>query len=92
MHNPKIEKAAAEIEKTKAKIAELAARLREQERAKTRLENEQIVAIVREERISDAELSSLMGALRRARPPEAEAPAQNTARTEVARNAGGDED
>jgi hypothetical protein len=68
MTNPRIEKVKTEIEKTKARIAELTAKLREQEREKVRLENEQIVALVRSERISDAELSALMNSLRREEP------------------------
>lgn len=60
MNNPKIEKVKTEIEKAKAKILEAQAKLRALERQKTELENEQIVAIVRSERISDAELSALL--------------------------------
>ena len=56
MTNPKIEKVKTEIEKTKAKIAEYQSKLRGLERQKTEFENEQIVALVRSEKISDAEL------------------------------------
>jgi len=65
MTNPRIEKVKTEIEKTKAKISEFTAKLRALERQKTDLENEQIVALVRREKISDAELSTLMKSLRR---------------------------
>jgi hypothetical protein len=64
MTNPKIEKVKAEIEKTKAKISEHQAKLRVLERQKTDYENEQIVALVRGEKISDAELAALMESLR----------------------------
>jgi len=64
MTNPKIEKTKAEIEKTKVKISEYMSKLRALERLKTSLENEQIVALVRSEKISDAELSALMDSLR----------------------------
>ena len=68
MKNPKIEKVKAEIEKAKAKVAEHQAKLRDLEREKIRLENEQIVALVRSEKISDAELSALMRSLRKEEP------------------------
>jgi hypothetical protein len=60
MTNPKIEKVKAEIEKAKAKISEYTAKLRSLERQKINLENEQIVALIRSERISDAEFAALM--------------------------------
>jgi hypothetical protein len=65
MTTPKIEKVKAGIDKTKAKILEFQAKLRALERQKTELENEQIVALVRSEKISDAELDVLMKSLRR---------------------------
>jgi DNA-binding helix-hairpin-helix protein with protein kinase domain len=73
MNNPKLDKAISDIARTKAKIAEHQGKLREQEREKIRLENEQIVALVRSERISDAELNALMQSLRREEPNPAEA-------------------
>ena len=49
--NPKIEKANNEIEKTKAKIAVLQTKLREQEGKKKALEDLEIVALFRAERL-----------------------------------------
>ena len=95
MTNPKIEKAKTEIEKTKAKISELQAKLREQEREKVRLENEQIVALVRGERISDAELTALLRSLHRGEPDDAPispmVSESTTTRQEEPRNAKYDE-
>lgn len=65
MTNPKLEKVKAGIEKMKAKINEYQGKLRDLEREKIRLENEEIVALVRGEKISDAELNALMQSLRR---------------------------
>jgi len=65
MTNPKIERVKSDIEKTKAKISVHQAKLRDLEREKTRLENEQIIALVRGEKISDAELSTLMKSIRK---------------------------
>ena len=45
--NPKIEKLAKDIEKTKAKIAEQQARLQDLEKQKTELENTDFVAVAR---------------------------------------------
>jgi len=71
--NQKIEKVKSDIEKTKSKILTYQTKLRELERDKTRLENEQIVALVRSERISDADLSTLMKSLRKESPKAAPA-------------------
>jgi len=54
--NPKIEKQKAEIGKTKAKIAEHQAKLREQEKTLRSLEDLEIVAQFRSERMSDEHL------------------------------------
>lgn len=51
--NPKLQKVNGEIEKTKAKIAESQATLRELEKKKTELENAEIVAIFRKEKLSE---------------------------------------
>ena len=64
MENSKIDKVKIEIEKTKIRILGYQARLRDLEKQKTRLENEQIVTIVRCEKISDSELSALMASFR----------------------------
>ena len=70
MSNTKIERVKTEIEKTKDKITELQAKLRDLEREKKRLEDMEIVALVRSEKISDAELERLMQSLRRADAPQ----------------------
>jgi hypothetical protein len=70
MTNPKIKKVEAAIGKTKAKLAEFTARLRDLEKEKIRLENDDIVAAIRKAGLekhldklnvymSDAELSAL---------------------------------
>ena len=64
MNNPRLERVIADIEKVKDKIAEQQSRLRTLERQKTDIENGQIIALVRSERISDAELSALLKSLR----------------------------
>jgi hypothetical protein len=56
--NPKIEKQKGEIEKTKAKIAELQSKAREQEKQLRALEDFEIVARFRSERISDEHLGA----------------------------------
>lgn len=56
--NPRIEKQKAEIEKTKAKITEFQARQREQEKHLRMLEDLEIVARFRSERVSDARLGA----------------------------------
>jgi septal ring factor EnvC (AmiA/AmiB activator) len=68
MQHQKIEKIKAEIEKTKVRISESQSKLRTLERQKTEIENEQIVALVRSEKISDAELTALMKSFRREEP------------------------
>ena len=60
MNNPRLERVIADIEKVKDKIAEQQSRLRTLERQKTDIENGQIIALVRSERISDTELSALL--------------------------------
>ena len=60
--NRKIERVCKEIDKTKGKIGELQARLRELERQKTELENTEIVETVRGMDISLADLASMLRA------------------------------
>lgn len=83
MSNPKIEKVKADIEKTKSKIAALQSKLREQEREKIRLENEDIIALVRSERLSDAELNALMLSFRKEEPAGKELSAQKIFKEEA---------
>ncbi|MCL2588067.1 MAG: DUF4315 family protein [Oscillospiraceae bacterium] len=58
--NPKIERVNREIDKTKDKIAAQQARLRDLEKQKTHLENEEIVALFRREKLSEDEFSALV--------------------------------
>ena len=60
--NPKIERVCKEIDKTKGKIGELQARLRELEKQKTEMENTEIVETVRGMDISLADLASMLRA------------------------------
>jgi predicted nucleic acid-binding Zn-ribbon protein len=68
MVNPKIQKLSTEIERLKTKISEYQARLRKLERQKTIMENDQIVALFRSQKISDAELSEVMSSIRNGTP------------------------
>jgi hypothetical protein len=87
MNNPKIKKVDAEIDKTKAKVAEFTAKLRELEKEKIRLENDDIVAVIRgaglEKHLdklnvfmSDADLSELHTPAKAAKSADAETSAQ----------------
>ena len=58
--NPKIEKLAKDIEKTKAKIAEQQARLRDLEKQKTELENTDFVAVARSYHLTPQELADIL--------------------------------
>jgi hypothetical protein len=98
MTNDKIERVKTAIENTSAKILTYQAKLRNLEREKTRLENEQIIALVRSEMISDADLSALMQSLRKDCanaasdiPPEVTMEKEITTRQEEKRNATLDE-
>jgi len=62
--NAKIERVCKEIDKTKGKINEQQARLRELEKQKTELENVEIVDTVRGMDISFADLAELLKAAR----------------------------
>jgi len=62
--NAKIERVCKEIDKTKGKINEQQARLRELEKQKTELENVEIVDTVRGLDISFADLAELLKAAR----------------------------
>ena len=58
--NVKIQKVVNEMDKTKAKIGELQAKLRELEKQKTDLENAEIVEAVRGMDISLADLAAML--------------------------------
>jgi hypothetical protein len=59
MTNPKIEKIKADIAKTKAKLAEYQAKLREQEKALKQAADEAILAMFKDETISDEQLKAI---------------------------------
>lgn len=59
--NPKIRKVEEEIERTKAKIAELQELLPELERKKTDMENTEIVRLVRFFNISPVDFATFIG-------------------------------
>lgn len=61
--NPKIERVCKDIDKTRSKIGELQARLRELESQKTELENTEIVETVRGMDISLADLAAMLRAI-----------------------------
>jgi hypothetical protein len=86
MTNPRIEKIKTEIDKAKAKILEYQAKVRALERQKTFIENERIIAVVRGEHISDAELDALMKSLRRPEPTETTAEITELEETHYANN------
>jgi hypothetical protein len=65
--NQKINKKAEEIERTKAKIAELQALLPELEREKTGLENTEIVRLVRSANIAPGEVAAFIEAIKKGR-------------------------
>ena len=67
--NPKIEKLAKDIEKTKAKIAEQQARLRELEKQKTELENTDFVAVARSYYLTPRELVEFLKTRQMAQEP-----------------------
>ena len=58
--NPKIEKLAKDIEKTKAKIAEQQARLQDLEKQKTELENTDFVAVAPSYHLTPQELAEFL--------------------------------
>lgn len=58
--NPKIEKLAKDIEKTKAKIAVQQARLQDLEKQKTELENTDFVAVARSYHLTPQELAEFL--------------------------------
>ena len=60
MASPKIEKVKASITKTKAAIVEHQTKLRELERQKIQLENEEIVAMFRREKLNEDEFAELL--------------------------------
>ena len=58
--NPKIEKLEKEIDRTKAKIAEMQAKLRKLEETETELENTDYVAVARSFHLTPQELADFL--------------------------------
>ena len=69
--NPKMQSLCNDIEKTKGKITELQARLRDLERRKTELENSEIVGIMRGIDVAPEELADFIKAFKEQRQPPA---------------------
>ena len=62
--NQKIERTIAEIDKVKDKITVYQAKLRELEQRKTSLENEEIVAMFRKEKLTETEFAAFIKSTR----------------------------
>jgi len=60
MTNPKIEKVKANIAKTKAIIADYQVKLKDLERQKIQLENDEIVALFRRENLNEDEFAAIL--------------------------------
>ena len=60
MTNPKIEKVATAIAKTKSIITDNQNKLRELERQKIKLENDEVVALFRREKLNEDEFAALL--------------------------------
>ena len=69
--NPKIEKLEKEIDRTKAKIAEMQAKLRKLEEQKTELENTDYVAVARSFHLTPQELADFLKLRQAGSPTEA---------------------
>jgi peptidoglycan hydrolase CwlO-like protein len=69
--NPKIVKVNTAIEKTKEQIAELQARQKDLEKQKTQLENDEIIAMFRREKLNEDEFAALLqsGRQKQQQPP-----------------------
>ena len=76
--NPKIIKVNAAIDKTKEQIAELQAKLKDLEKQKTQLENDEIVAMFRREKLNEDEFAVLLQAGRQKKPQTPPKPQQIT--------------
>ena len=69
--NPKIEKLEKEIDRTKAKIAEMQAKLRKLEEQNTELENTDYVAVARSFHLTPQELADFLKLRQAGSPTEA---------------------
>ena len=80
--NPKIEKQKSEIDKTKEKLGEVTAKLREQEKHLRNLEDLEIVAQFRKERMGDENLEALASDVPGKPPKTASSPADTEVSSE----------
>jgi len=85
--NPKIKKAKDELERTKAKIAELQALVPQLERGITEMENNEIIRLVRSSDISLADLPAFLASIKNS---GTAAPAETNTALHDSRDAGGD--
>jgi hypothetical protein len=74
--NPRIQKAYDDIDRTKAKIAELQALLPELERKRTDLENTEIVRLVRQANIAPGDIADFVESIKTNQ--QADLPRQNS--------------
>ena len=62
MTNPKIKKVTTAIEKVQGQIAEYQSKLKSLEKQKTQLENEEVIAMFRREKLNEDEFAALLQA------------------------------
>ena len=86
MTNPKIIKVTSAIEKVHEQIAEYQSKLRNLEKQKTQLENEEVVAMFRREKLNEDEFAALLQAGRQT----AEQPPAQLLQKEVLQNRKGE--
>ncbi len=84
--NPKLQKTIKEIERTKAKIAELQALLPRLEKQRTDLENAEIVKVFRSAHVAPDDFTAFIEQLKGARNSGAAIPAQQNNMTEDLEN------
>ena len=79
--NPKIIKVNSAIERTKEQIAEQQAKLKDLEKQKTQLENDEIVAMFRREKLNEDEFAALLQSGRKVQQPQVRAKPQEISET-----------
>jgi hypothetical protein len=70
MTNPKIEKVKTAITKTKSIIADQQSKLRDLEKQKIQLENDEVIAMFRREKLNEDEFAALLRSGREAGPDD----------------------
>jgi len=81
--NPRITKLSGDIERTREKITEMQARLRDLERQKTELENAEYVALIRELDMTPQELAAFLRHTHGGSQQKTAAPVQMNTKQEV---------